>query len=361
MVEAKIGHGLRSRVIPRPRVVGRIRVSGLLEVSDAEFARLVEGLEKDPLFQVLSQARSGGARVLSYSPAARTSLSPKFYEKGRPETWASEESFDVEGFLRRREAMLALIRRIGRDGFEEHFLYARSGKTLPEAARECRLSQKEAEDLNRFLLEFSTRAEFFNPSGLSSAPGRRLTLVGQIVAGKELSIALFSPHLARGRYQVNEAALKGWLKDSSGRSEKSRARKLMDQIRLVNIRQSAFFRVLSRAVDLQKNYLDSRDENRMAPVSADGLARELRLSPSTVSRLIHGKSVLLPWGTEAPISSLLPGRHKALLAALKKVMGQAARPLTDAQLAEAVYREFDLKASRRSINACRHQLLGANS
>ena len=304
---------------PRPSVVGRIRVSGLLAVSETEFARLIEELEKDPLFRVLSQARSGGERVLSYSPAPRTSLSPRFYEELHPEMSPADDSFDVEGFLRQRDSIFNLIRKIGRSRFEEHFLYARSGKTLAEAARICDLSPEEAESVNQFLLEFSSRAEFFHASGLSAAPPRRMTLVGQIVKGRDLSIAFFSPHLARGRYRVNEAALKVWLKDQPLGLQ---ARKLLEKIRLINIRHSAFFRILSKVVDSQKSYLDSRDEGCLMPVSAQDVARALDLSPSTVSRVIAGKSLLLPWGDETPISALLPGRHQVLLIALEKVLGK---------------------------------------
>jgi AraC-like DNA-binding protein len=358
----KIGQTLKSRAAVRPRIVGRIRVSSLLAISETEFARLIEEMEKDPLFTVLSEARSGGSRLLAYSSAPRTTLSPRFYEETHEETWASGESFDVEGFLRQRASVLDLVRRIGRGRFEEHFLYARSGKTLAEAALVCGLSPEEAENISRFLLEFSSRAEFFNPSGLNSSAPKRTTLVGEILKEKEFSVAFFSPHLVRGRYQVNEAGLREWRKDQPPEKlRKSHLQKLLEKIRLVNIRHSAFFRILSRAVDLQKDYLDSQDESRLAPASAEGLARELGLSPSTVSRSLAGKSVLLPWGAEVLISSLLPGHHKALMYALKKVLGQAGHPLTDAQLVDAVYRDFHLKASRRSINACRHELQESKS
>ena len=73
-------------------------------------------------------------------------------------------------------------------------------------------------------------------------------------------------------------------------------------------------------------------------------------------RGIAGKSLLLPWGVETPISFLLPGRHQVLLIVLRKVLEKAGRSLTDAQLMEVVRRDFNFKVSRRSINACRHEL-----
>lgn len=357
MAEHKMTQELRSRATVRPQVVGRIRVSQLLSISERQFAELIEEVEKDPFFRVLSGVQGPAPRLVSYAPPGRTSLSPRFYEEPREELWASDGSFDVESFLAQRSSVLELIQRIGRERFEEHFLYARSGKNLAEAARECGLTPLEAEAINDFVLQFSSRAEFFNPSTLGQTSRRRFTLVGQIVRGREISVELFSPHLARGRFLIHEDELKKWCDvtrlDKVG---KSHLKKLLDQIRLINIRQSAFFRILSKAVELQQGYLESGDEGRMSPVSAESLAHELNLAPSTVSRSLSGKSVLLPWGTETPISTLLPGHHKVLLVAIQRVLKKAPEPLTDAKLAEAVYRDFHIKASRRSINACRHEL-----
>jgi hypothetical protein len=221
------------------------------------------------------------------------------------------------------------------------------------------LSPEEGGSVSQFLLEFSSRAEFFHASSLSIDPPHCMTLVGQIIKGRELSVAFFSPHLARGRYRVNETAIKSWLRDQfPKRSQGLQARKLLEKVRLINIRHSAFFRILSKAVDSQKNYLDTRDERRLEPVSAQDVARALDLSPSTVSRVIAGKSFLLPWGVETPISALLPGRHQVLLIAVEKVLEKAAHSLTDAQLTAVVRKDFHLKVSRRSINACRHELKG---
>src|SRR5579862_8502696 len=101
MMKTGIARELKSRTALRPRVVGRIRVGRLLSVSEPEFARLIQELESDPVFSVLSQARRGGVRLLSYSPVPQASLSPRFYEEFHGESSASGESFDVDELLER--------------------------------------------------------------------------------------------------------------------------------------------------------------------------------------------------------------------------------------------------------------------
>src|SRR5262249_19697870 len=129
----------------------------------------------------------------------------------------------------------------------------------------------------------------------------------------EPEFEFFSAHWARGLYRIRYDLLERWKDEGRlGGAERRRLPRLLKRLETVNLRQSTVFRILESLTRLQGPYLKSQDDRAQSPVSLRQLARRLELAPSTVSRALSGRSVLLPWGKEVPLITLLPGRRRLL-------------------------------------------------
>jgi len=150
--------------------------------------------------------------------------------------------------------------------------------------------------------------------------------------------------------------LEDWKR--SGRLSGQDLRKLphlLKRLETVNLRQNTMFRVLESLTKLQAEFLGSRSEESKRPISLRMLAHRLDLAPSTVSRALSGRSVLLPWGKEIPLIELLPGRRRILREVLSRWLEENLR-VTDSSLAERLRQERGIRVSRRTVNAVRNEL-----
>jgi DNA-directed RNA polymerase specialized sigma54-like protein len=207
----------------------------------------------------------------------------------------------------------------------------------------------------------SVQAEFYHPSHLTGNEIAKPMLIGKIVQNqdKTFSISFFSPHLARGMYEVNHAALRRWQKDRKlDRAESARLRKFIGLLELSNLKQGAFWRVIELLLEQQKEYLLTRDTTKLAPISLRHVARTLQFAPSTISRVMALKSVQLPWDQEVLLSALMPGQRKVVLSILERTLtGTESHHMTDAALSKKIAEQYGVNISRRTVTACRHVLI----
>lgn len=176
-------------------------------------------------------------------------------------------------------------------------------------------------------------------------------------AGGAVLLNTTLPHLARGRYLVNRDALTEWRKlKILAPEEKKRLRALLEKIELVNIRQSALFRILEAIVDVQSRYFFSRQKSRMRPLTMRSLASRLGLAASTVCRAARERSVIVPWNEEVAIADLLPSRRDLLEFILDELMKESNfQKLSDSALGSQISQAFGIDVPRRSLNECRRQ------
>ena len=74
-------------------------------------------------------------------------------------------------------------------------------------------------------------------------------------------MSFFSPHLARGKYEINQAALKEWQKEKHlDRARSSRLRKFIGILELCNLKQGAFLSTIDYLLSAQKEYLETRQK-----------------------------------------------------------------------------------------------------
>jgi DNA-directed RNA polymerase specialized sigma54-like protein len=346
-------------MIQRTVLVGRVKMAQAIKMPEAEWARLLSDVERDGLFQELLDARSEGKRIIKFKRFSRTQLAGQFYDGQDQDVVGTGGGEAPESLIDKRKDLLELIQKIGQAKFEHYFMYREGGETVEQIASDCGITAEQAKSITDFITEMSVQAEFYHPSTLTSSMKVKPTVVGQIVKNEDgnFSIAFFSPHLARGMYDIDRGALQRWQKNKKlDRASSARLRRYVGLLELANMKQGAFWRVIDHLLKLQKPFFETKDLSRMAAVSLRKVAAELQFAPSTLSRVFALKSVMMPWGHEMLILDLMPGQRRVVLEILDRIIAADGRHMTDAALAKKIADEHNVRVSRRTITACRHYL-----
>lgn len=350
---------LAQKLQNRQLLQGRLAAAKWIALSEPEVAREVRELESDPLF---SELLYGGARVLRRKRWPAAGLHSGFYEI-KEDLAAGRGSADISDILEKKDDLVALIRRIGRDAFEKYFLYGEEGKPLAQVCRELGLSEAEGKRILDLVLEVGARSEFFTPPTAAETAGKGYHCIARIEKDprdpENLYFLFTAPQWARGRYEVLYDRLESWKKERKlAADERRRLRRMLKRIELLNMRQDTLFQILSRATTAQSAYLRTRVESRRRPLSLRELARRIGVAPSTVSRAVGTRSVELPWGEEAPLKSLLSGQRVVVMSILNAWLeaGEVRPGVTDDELMRRLAREHGISVSRRTVNECRRKL-----
>jgi DNA-directed RNA polymerase specialized sigma54-like protein len=294
--------------------------------------------------------------IVRYKRFGHTRISGQFYEMQDVDVAGSSGGVSPEALLEQKKHLLALIQKVGQERFERFFLYREESDTLDAIAQACAVSKEEAKQLQDFVIDMSVQSEFYHPSALQKPNFVRPTLIGRIVRNEDgtYSMSFFSPHLARGMYEIDRNALRRWQKGRRlDRTSAAKLKKYVGLLELSNMKQGAFWRVIDLLLKLHKPYFDTQDASKLAAVSLRKVAQKLQFAPSTISRVMSSKSVLLPWDREVMLADLMPGQRRVVLNILEKILGDG-RNETDQALAKRVEEQFQVKVSRRTITACRH-------
>lgn len=346
------------RAEQRLAVLGRLRMADWIEMPEREFAREIERVEKDPLFCKLYHGSPGLPSAIRRRRWPGGKLAAGFYEVDESRVSAGER-VDVEGSLDARRGVMPLIRKMGRQAFERYFLHADEAVPLGEIARRTGLSEADIRKVHELLLEIGAQSEFAGaPKAAATTRGTTCLARLTLEEGKP-GFEFVAPYWARGLYQVRYDDLESW-KTSGGLDgpERRRLRHLLKRLETLNLRQSTIFRIMEAMSVIQSDFLRSRKEEDLRPVSLRLLARRLQLSPSTVSRALAHRTMRLPWGPEVPMISMVPGQRHVLKDVLR--LWLAADPAsTDAALARRLKLERGIDVSRRTVNAVRHALSAA--
>ena len=341
----------------RLAVMGRMRMADWIEMPEREFAREIEKLEKDPLFQKLyfGDGRIPGA--LRRQRWAGGKLSGSFYEIDERVTSGAGERVGVDEFSAERAGAVSAIKRMGQKDFERYFLYGEDALTLEEIGRRTGLGAEEVRKIHVLVVELGARAEFEGKTpAAAAAPGRQAACLAQITLKTGVPLfEFFAPYWARGLYQVRHDLLDRWKEGGLTPNERKHLPAMLKRLETVNLRQSTLFRLLEMIARLQTDYLKSEQSGDIRPISLRQLAKRLDLAPSTVSRGFARRSLRLPSGRELPLIAFAPGRRSVL----RELLGQwlaVSVAVTDAALVERLKSERGISVSRRTVNAVRHEL-----
>ena len=357
MAELRPSASLKPKQTLKGQLIYRLKFSGVLDLSEKDFAGLIAELEADPLMRRLMSPDDPSLRAVTRKRYPDAGLHPGFYELDE-RTAASPESVDVESVLERHKGLIGLIRKIGRDKFERYFLYKDDGGTLESAASACGVSLEEAGGIESLLLEVSVRSEFFRPSGRPAEGGLGYVPVARVEKDARGNPALYylSPHSACGRFEIDREKLQR-QKARMTASEKNALSALIQKIEWVNMRQDSLHRILAALLKKQEAYLKSGSASACRPVSQRKMSRSLKVSPSTVCRAIYAKSVILPWGEEVPLKELFRSNKDMGRMWVKDILDsippEKREEFSDSRLKDILKEKHGLKVSRRSVNIYR--------
>jgi hypothetical protein len=340
-------------ISPRARLTARLRAADVMSLPEPQAAELIRDLERDPLFRRLL-GWEGGERVVRRRRFAGCGLSRRFHELNES-LLSAPAAMDVQGFLDGRRPAAELIRRMGAEDFERYFLHQEDGLSREGLSQRLGLTAAQVEAVADFVLAFSARAEFFR-SAAPASPAEDLFCVGRVEgdAFDGFHASYSAPHLARGRYAVDQDA---WTRVKAGlpAADRRRAAALLRQAGMLALRADAFHRVLAEALREQRAWLAGGGRGTLRILSQREAGRRLGLSSSTVCRAVAGRAIVLPWGEEARLADLFPQKKRVLQDILSSERGTLACR-TDGELRDWLLERHRLRVPRRTVNYWRRRL-----
>ncbi len=356
-MEQVVRHNLSPKTVLKGQLLYRLNFAAILNTPEAEFAKLIADLEKDPFVQKLLYPTDPKFKILARKRYPNTRLSSSFYEINEERLGDSGGTVDVQTILSGHRGMVEVIRKIGRGNFEKYFLYRDEARSHGEIAAACGITAKEAEAIAALLLDLSIHSEFFHPSSIAPEGALHYTVVARIeIENGRPVISYVSPHLAGGRYMVNRDRLTA-LKKKLDPDEKKKLKTVLDRIDWINLRQDTVQKIVSAWVLRQETFLRDGQLESMTPLTQRSLSSQLKLAPSTISRALFSKSVILPWNQEKPLKDLFTNKKEAAVRWIQEIFSLASeserKNFSDNDLMEMLQNKYKIKASRRSVNLYR--------
>jgi len=117
-------------------------------------------------------------------------------------------------------------------------------------------------------------------------------------------------------------------------------------IKCLQQRDHTIVRLMQRLANLQRAFILNGDAH-LEPVTRASLAVELEVHESTISRAVSSKSVQLPSGRIVPLAKFFD-RSLHIRTALRQIIAQETRPLTDTQLAK-ILKSQGFPVARRTV------------
>ena len=121
------------------------------------------------------------------------------------------------------------------------------------------------------------------------------------------------------------------------------ARELLTRARFINQRLSALSRLITTLCSQQMDYLACGDIRKLKPLGQAELARVLGEHPSTVSRLIRGKTIDTPWG-KLPLLFLCQSKTDVVARLVAEFPG-----LTDQEVVSRLRENYECYIARRTV------------
>jgi hypothetical protein len=358
MNEASLGQKLS--VKPKQKLITRIRLASFLQLGEKKFSEYVIEIENDPLFKKLLSFENAKQRIITRKRFPKTTFNLGNIPI-KEQSIGDGASIDVEMLLAEKNGAVAVIKKIGIEKFEKYFLYGDEVAMLEEITAQCGISKSDAESITELLNDLSLRTEFYHPSVLDPASRVAYARIAEIeYDGKaDFVINFSSPKYISGRYIVNKANLAMLKKQGAFNSEEvSRIGNLIEKIDLINARKSTIYQVISRILQVQKNYLFSGEDKFLAPYTQRKLSKEIGFDSSVVCRAIYGRSLVTPHGAEKPLSFFFPSNKDIRKVLIEKIFEGAKIKMSDRKIQEIMKNTFNISLSRRTVNAYRNELHG---
>jgi len=347
----------QTKQLLRIRLIGRIKLADLMELSESDFAKTIKKIENDPLFKKLFSPSNRQEKVISYLRFPRSGLAKNFYEL-KEDITVDRSSLNIESFLDSRKEVIPLIKRMGIDKFKKYFLYNDGELSYKDISLACDLAEKEVTKIMTLIDDFSIHSEFFNPSMINLDRNISYSKIAKIEKDDsgDFVISFFSPHLVKGRYWINYEKLAELKNRVFNQAELKKIDKLLYTLKTINTRKSIIYKVIRKILKKQSVYFATANPKDLVSLSQRELAKEMNVNPSLISRAIARRSIETPWGEEYPVKYFFLSRKKIIKRLITDIIDDRKCIYTDEGIREELRRAFNIDISRRSVASYRQEL-----
>jgi len=340
------------------KIYGQLRLSRFLQLDKEKFWDFIKKIESDPLFKRLMYPPGPEQRkdkVISYVQFPRTSFSSglsEFIEK----ILKTENIPDIESMLISNKKVVKIIKSIGIEKFKKYFLLGSFDGSIKDIAVRCRISESNVKDIITFTDNFFIKSRFF--SSLQNSLYVHYHKVGAVYRYKrELTIGFSDLYMARGRYRINYERLDFLKKNGSlAKNEIKDVNRIISALNLINLRKSLLFESILLILDKQKDFFKTANLSNLIPFTQKEAARELKISPSLLSRVIKYKSIETPWGEEKPLNFFFPSLKTVRVYLLSLIIDKYPKIKSDRQAQAILKNEHGVYVSRRTVAKYRKEL-----
>jgi len=340
------------------RLIARVKLAELIELSERDFAKIIKKIENEPLFKKLFSPSNPQEKVVSYRPFPRSELSKSFYEL-KEDIAVDRSSPDVVSLLDSRKELIPLIRRLGIDKFKKYFLYNDGELSYKDISLACNLTEKEVVRIMTFIDDLSIQSEFFNPSMINPGSDIRYSKIAKIEKDDlgDFVISFFYAHLVRGRYWINYEKLAVLKKNRVfSQAELKKIDRLVNNLETINTRKSIIYRIVRKILEIQSIYLSTGNPRNIVPFTQRELARKINTDPSIISRAIARRSIETPWQEEYPLKYFFPSKKSIIKGLISDIVDDEECIYTDDGIREQLKKTFSIDVSRRSVASYRKEL-----
>ena len=343
-----------------PKLVGRIQLSDIMDLSEDEFKALIKTIEKTSLFKTLTYPRrvqDKAEKVISFTKYPKTTIANNALEL-KEEILPDTASVDIETFLQGEENLIKIIRKLGIEKFKEYFLYYQHGLSLEELAKKCDVG---IDDVSR-IIDLMNEISLQSGAKVSPIAGSTAKVFYSKVAFIEkdkngFSIRYFDFCYARGKYSIDyEKLMRLKEKKQLGKKQVQEFNTLVKTLEMINARKNILYRILREIIKEQAAFLDTLDFRLRISLAQKEIAQALGVNPSLISRAIRFKSVETSRG-EVLLKDFFPDRKTIIKEFLSEILTEKSDEFSDRQLRGLVKKQFNINISRRSINDYRREII----
>ncbi len=325
-----------------PKLTYHIESALFMELNEEDFKKIVYQLEHSELFERLKKYK-----VIKLKNFPKIRFYSSYYDL-KEEKIGLKESFNIDLFLEGRERIIYLAKKFGKEKFKKYFLEG-DFSDIDKIAKDVGLSVDEIKQLCEFMDDFFLHRE--NSKSLPEiASKHKFTKVAEIIKdGKKYEVKFSCPDFFKERYLINYSKLEEFKKQIPN-TEKKQLNQFIKRLKLINMRKNLLYQVLKTIVVEQNKYFETMRVYDLKPLTIRELSRKLNVNPSSLSRLIKYKTVLLPSGQEKELKFFLPNRKKILKEYIKDIFRIKGDKFSSQDLKNEIKKKFNFEIPLRTVS-----------
>lgn len=362
----ELSHRIHVRHSLRAKLIGRMKLGQFFALPEKKFSEYIKEIEEEENFQELLHKY----RIVRYRKFPGIKPAPASLEF--KEELTPGDNFDLIELIQKDPQSWQIVRKVaiktGQEKFSR-FLGGDDSMSLKEIFQECNLSSKEIGKFKDFINRFQLQESFFSSDTFSAPPSRpRLCRVASIENrdGELLILPLDdSTYLVKGRYVIDFRRWENLIRDKQILPDKiKKISSLFRKLDMINRRTTTLHQIISEIKEKQRKFVLSGDVRDMVPLTQRQIARKLGVNPSTISRAIANKSIIVRERerTLKDFFSRQKERVKTLVLDIVREEvnrlkeGAFTPPLSDEKIGVKLKEVFGVQIARRTVTKYRKEL-----